>query len=627
MDTVLTKLQDLVSGKRESVREIESRETEARTVAKNAGDLIAKVDLELEQLAEEQARISPQWSEHALSRQLSVVPDAGKAAWLLQRQDAMRSALDAVQKQEALQRALLQRKESVQTQVNISSSALTQAVARLTELESRLQLNTHALATARKHQCDVADELKAQQDQLDSAFADPSWRTQWQQDSLAFVAECRSKVAAWNAQRERVEQLNNALAAYKVEIDERTQACLHANDQLQSLTTVLQAAEAEMLDHRTRRAALIGGRDVQEMESTLNAAIDRARKHQAQVQTALDAAQNALTREATTFDQVEQLLHQSRAALGDVQHQLKTWLDDLNARTTEAAQTATDQKSNANGASALTTQVLDALMQCESAWVLAEREALQQLEQAVVSAQAVLATRVQSRTEHAAQGEGIDTMESLKEALDQLQLAMKDLNDALTALKLELAKDDERVATSAELRQAFAQQEAVHALWARLSELIGSADGKKFRNFAQQLTLDILLSYGNLHLQNLARRYRLQRINDSLGLLVVDQDMGDEVRSVHSLSGGESFLVSLALALGLASLSSHRVQVESLFIDEGFGSLDTDALGVAMDALDNLQSQGRKVGVISHVQEMTERIGTRVQVQRQAGGLSRISVR
>jgi exonuclease SbcC len=159
-----------------------------------------------------------------------------------------------------------------------------------------------------------------------------------------------------------------------------------------------------------------------------------------------------------------------------------------------------------------------------------------------------------------------------------------------------------------------------------LGELIGSADGKKFRNFAQQLTLDILLGYGNSHLQALSRRYRIQRIADSLGLLVVDQDMGDEVRSVHSLSGGESFLVSLAMALGLASLSSHRVRVESLFIDEGFGSLDADSLRVAMDALDSLQSLGRKVGVISHVQEMTERIGTQVHVQRQSGGLSRIVV-
>ena len=102
--------------------------------------------------------------------------------------------------------------------------------------------------------------------------------------------------------------------------------------------------------------------------------------------------------------------------------------------------------------------------------------------------------------------------------------------------------------------------------------------------------------------------------------------MGDELRSVHSLSSGESFLVSLALALGLASLSSNKVRVESLFIDEGFGSLDADSLRVAMDALDNLQALGRKVGVISHVQEMTERIGTRISVRRMAGGQSQVTV-
>ncbi|EFK97693.1 hypothetical protein LDC_0253, partial [sediment metagenome] len=130
----------------------------------------------------------------------------------------------------------------------------------------------------------------------------------------------------------------------------------------------------------------------------------------------------------------------------------------------------------------------------------------------------------------------------------------------------------------------------------------------------------------NAHLKDLSRRYRLSRVKDSLALMVIDQDMGDEQRSVHSLSGGESFLVSLSLALGLASLSSHRVRVESLFIDEGFGSLDADTLRVAMDALDSLQALGRKVGVISHVQEMTERIGTCVQVRRLPGGQSQVVV-
>jgi exonuclease SbcC len=118
----------------------------------------------------------------------------------------------------------------------------------------------------------------------------------------------------------------------------------------------------------------------------------------------------------------------------------------------------------------------------------------------------------------------------------------------------------------------------------------------------------------------------LQRIPDTLGLQVLDQDMGNEIRTVFSLSGGESFLVSLALALGLASLSSSRMQVESLFIDEGFGSLDPATLNIAMDALERLHNQGRKVGVISHVQEMTERIPVQIKVSKQNSGRSKVEV-
>lgn len=162
--------------------------------------------------------------------------------------------------------------------------------------------------------------------------------------------------------------------------------------------------------------------------------------------------------------------------------------------------------------------------------------------------------------------------------------------------------------------------------WAKLNELAGSADGAKFRRIAQGYTLDILLNYANVQLRELTRRYRLERVPDTLALQVIDRDMCDEVRTVHSLSGGESFLVSLALALGLSSLSSNRMRVESLFIDEGFGSLDAETLRVTMDALESLRTQGRKIGVISHVQEMTERIPVRVQVSREGNGKSIVRI-
>ncbi|MDE6440767.1 MAG: ATP-dependent exonuclease, partial [Bacteroidales bacterium] len=118
----------------------------------------------------------------------------------------------------------------------------------------------------------------------------------------------------------------------------------------------------------------------------------------------------------------------------------------------------------------------------------------------------------------------------------------------------------------------------------------------------------------------------IQRVGDTLALQVEDGDMLGEVRSVHSLSGGESFLVSLALALGLASLSSNTMRVDSLFIDEGFGSLDADTLQTAMAALEHLQTQGRKIGVITHVAEMTERIPCRILVEPTGGGGSRVRV-
>ena len=160
-----------------------------------------------------------------------------------------------------------------------------------------------------------------------------------------------------------------------------------------------------------------------------------------------------------------------------------------------------------------------------------------------------------------------------------------------------------------------------------MNTLLRSASGNKFKEIAQGYTLDTLLGYANRHLWELTSRYKLQRVPGSLALQVVDLDMLNEVRTVHSLSGGESFLISLALALGLSSLSSNRMNVESLFIDEGFGSLDNDTLGVAMDALERLQTQGRKIGVISHVSEMTERIAVRISLTKTSNGKSEIKIR
>ena len=216
-------------------------------------------------------------------------------------------------------------------------------------------------------------------------------------------------------------------------------------------------------------------------------------------------------------------------------------------------------------------------------------------------------------------------------AAEDVAVARGEVSAALESVRQDLALNAATKGQDEAARQQFEEkvrlveaQEGAAKKWMRLDALIGQADGSKFKKYAQQFTLEILLEYANQHLDSFAPRYQLRRGNEALSLLVVDRDFGEETRTVHSLSGGESFLVSLGLALALATLSSERVRVESLFIDEGFGSLDADTLNTVMEALDRLQSQGRRVGVISHVHDMAERIGTQIRVEPTGRGRSRV---
>ena len=209
---------------------------------------------------------------------------------------------------------------------------------------------------------------------------------------------------------------------------------------------------------------------------------------------------------------------------------------------------------------------------------------------------------------------------------EPLEVILSRYTQEKTELAFRLRTQTENKAKVSGLQEELNVRRTESERWAKLNELAGSADGAKFRRIAQGYTLDILLNYANVQLRELTRRYRLERVPETLALQVIDRDMCDEVRTVHSLSGGESFLVSLALALGLSSLSSNRMRVESLFIDEGFGSLDAETLRVAMDALESLRTQGRKIGVISHVQEKNERIPVRICVNRAGNGRSFLEV-
>lgn len=244
-----------------------------------------------------------------------------------------------------------------------------------------------------------------------------------------------------------------------------------------------------------------------------------------------------------------------------------------------------------------------------------------------------------STTQKLIKANDVDLDTELKRALTNsslgsLQVQLNEIADALSALNQDVgrirgifAADEDTIRQHEAITDKIRLQQQEFSRWNRLCNLIGSADGNSFRMFAQGLTLARLTELANKHLAQLTERYSILKSKDKdLGLEIEDHYQADATRPMATLSGGESFLVSLALALGLSDLASHKVQINTLFIDEGFGTLDADTLDVAISALENLQAKGKSVGIISHVEALKERIGTQIQVEKQPGGSSKIKI-
>ncbi|WP_442754096.1 AAA family ATPase [Methylocystis sp. JAN1] len=262
-----------------------------------------------------------------------------------------------------------------------------------------------------------------------------------------------------------------------------------------------------------------------------------------------------------------------------------------------------------------------------------EADAMRRTVENAQAARGAAQAAVEQRRADLREAEAKGTPETPRYLLDaragELAQALDSLAGRLGALQERLARDDDARERAAALAAEIEAARATRKVWDEINAAIGSKEGDKFRRFAQSVTLEQLVALANQRLALLSPRYRLERAGEmgSLGLQIVDRDLGDERRSTRSLSGGERFLASLALALALAGLEGRDSFVDTLFIDEGFGALDSATLDVAIDALENLQGQGRKVGVISHVESMQARIATKICVERRGGGVSRVRLR
>jgi exonuclease SbcC len=411
---------------------------------------------------------------------------------------------------------------------------------------------------------------------------------------------------AW---RDHERELADAAAALPA-LAARLQASLSAREvaiaQAHGAEDSRTAQGAELALHLAQRAALLGGHAVLDLERDLAVASSSARqtyegrrRKREQAELVLAASRSALVEAGERLAEADGALALAVAAF-----------DAGLARTGIAAQ-----------------DVARAALAGQDALDL-EAQALTALDNAVRAAVAVQAKCRDDLARHQGDQQEAPSPETLAEALVTAQEALAGAAHRLDDARLKIRQDDLVRDRTTALRAQLAAAGGKADIWLRLADLIGDSEGKKFRRFAQGLTLDRLLDHANARLGDLKPRFVLERgLGGDMLIQVIDNDMGGQVRGLHNLSGGERFLVSLALALALAEMSTARgVKIESLFIDEGFGALDPSSLGQALSLLEHLHATGRRVGIISHVEELKERVSVKIEVAPTGRGTSRISV-
>lgn len=367
-----------------------------------------------------------------------------------------------------------------------------------------------------------------------------------------------------------------------------------------------EAAQAEADQRAEQRRALLGGEAVGDVNA-------RLAREAHEFETARNEARDRRAEAERTRSDTQARLHQTEQQIVSAGEAIAR---DAAALTAELAAGAIDEADVAKVAAA-GSAVLDT-----------EADALAQIDRDTSSAALLLEQRQEDLARHQAAAVPDILGQALTEALQVARNNAETADRRHRELQLRLREDDAVRIRTAALRADLEAANSAATVWLTLDGLIGDATGKKFRNFAQGLTLDRLLVHANARLADLKPRYSLARgEGGDMIIEVIDNDMAGQVRGLHNLSGGERFLVSLALALGLAEMSTARgMRIESLFIDEGFGALDPESLGQALALLEHLHAGGRRVGVISHVEELKERIAAKVEVAPTGRGTSEVRV-
>ncbi|WP_151747725.1 AAA family ATPase [Acinetobacter lactucae] len=481
------------------------------------------------------------------------------------------------------------------------NSRLTQAIKQNNQLVQAIQRNESLLNTAQQWQQQVQHIVECLSETEQHA---------WQQASSQTAKQTWAILDARAKQLEQQEQL--------------TQRFEQQQQELKMLTANLEqmAKQIDEIDQNLKEITLKGQQNNEKAVSLIQQMtglsdlkphdwlIEHDAKHQQQ-QTAYHEAKQR-------FEQTRQHFEQQKQALDQLKHQ--------HQHTAQHQQQIDEQIQNwLKAHTDFEIHDLTALMQINSAQEQDIRNRLNHAERLLSEASSALKTMQEQLSEHLQTQPDIEH-EKLVSLIQDNIAELKAQLEVRDRLKLKLEVHQQNLAKQQQYAEQIQNIQQEEHRWSKISGLIGDAKGKEFRDYAQQYHLDILVEHANQQLTMLSQRYTLKRLDQSLSLAIIDHDMDGETRSVASLSGGESFLTALALSLAIANMASGSMKIESLFIDEGFGTLDASSLHMVMNALDQLQNQGRQVILISHIQEMHERIPVQIQVKPLGAGASTIEV-
>ena len=543
---------------------------------------------ELERLNERLAQLSAQQQRQAQAA-VQLQEQVRQLSQGLTRPLAAGESLPARRQQHS--QALQHLQERLQ-QLDACKQALDQARQATQQLHAQSQLQANALALSQQQQA----QQQALQQQLEAQLHQQQGDLQRLQDALArqlaefgyplpeqaqpWLETCQGHWQAWQQAQQRLQQLHGEL----LEQQQISQQAVSQQAHWQACWQALATAE--------QQAALD--------EPGVTVDTFSLAEHEQALQRLQAEQQQQLGRQHT-------LHSQQRAQQEAAQQAEQAWQDALAA--SEFADLAACQ-------AALLDAEQHARLQRELAALqqtLAEAQALQQ----------AASTQLHALQQQAA---GLPELADLEQQRLAADSQLKSLRLQQGEISARLADDQRRRAQQQSLLEEILRLQQLSERWQLLNGLIGSADGARFRRFAQGLTLDQLILLANRQLERLHGRYQLvRRLDAELELAVIDTWQGDVQRDSRTLSGGESFLVSLALALALSDLVSHKTRIDSLFLDEGFGTLDGATLDIALDALDSLHASGKMIGIISHVEALKERMPVQIRVHKGSGlGYSRL---